>query len=119
MKQAIALIAAAAISTPALAWGDREQGVLAGIVGTLILQNIHRDSQRTIPNPQPVYVPGPVIVQQPPVVVHQPPVVYAPAPQPQVILQNTGIVCPQGLAPFFNQRTDRYGRSYYVFDGCR
>lgn len=111
MKKALALILAATVATPALAWGEREQGVLQGIVGTLIFQHIQRDAQR-VPSPQPVYVPGPVVVQQPQVI-------YQPAPQNPVILQNTGIVCPQGLAAFFNQRTDRYGRTYYVFDGCR
>ena len=55
----------------------------------------------------------PVIVQQPPVVV------VPPAPTGQVILSNTGVVCPQGTAPFFNPRIDRYGRPYYTFDGCR
>jgi len=120
MKKALALILAATVATPALAWGDREQGVLQGIVGTLILQQMHRNSHASqVPHPQPVYVPGPVIVQQPPVVVQQPPVVYQPALQNPIILQNTGIVCPQGLAAFFNQRIDRYGRIYYVFDGCR
>lgn len=114
MKRTIALITAACMATPALAWGDREQGALAGIVGTLIFQQIQRNANAgPVVHPQPVYVPGPVIVQQPPVVIAQP------APMPQVILQNTGIVCPQGLAAFFNQRIDRYGRPYFVFDGCR
>lgn len=120
LKKKFALaVLAASMATPALAWGPREQGALAGIVGTLIFQHIQRDAHAGhVPHPQPVYVPGPVVVQQPPVVVHQPPVVYAPPPT-QVILQNTGIVCPQGLAPFFNQKIDRHGRTYYVFDGCR
>lgn len=118
MKQVLTLIAAACVSTSAAAWGDREQGILAGIVGTLILQNAQRD--RSVPNPPPVYVPGPVVIQQPPVIVTQPEVVIVqPRPPQQVILQNTGIVCPPGLAAFFNARTDRYGRTYYVFDGCR
>ena len=50
----------------------------------------------------------------------QPPVVVVPpAPNGQVILQNTGVVCPQGTAPFFNVRADRYGRTYYEFDTCK
>lgn len=114
MKRAITFITAAVLSTPVMAWGDREQGALLGIAGTLLYQHIQRDSVvRT--NPNPVYVPSPVVVQQPPVVIQQPIVV----PQPQIILQNTGIVCPQGQAAFFNQRIDRYGRNYYIFDGCR
>ena len=103
MNKTIALIAAACIATPALAWGDREQGALAGIAATLIFQHIQRDAQ----------------AQQPPVVYQQPQIIYAPAPQPQVIIQNQSIVCPQGLAPFYNQRFDRYGRAFYIFDGCR
>jgi len=103
MNKTIALIAAACIATPARAWGDREQGALAGILGTLIFQNIQRDAQ----------------AQQPPVVTPQPQIIYAPTPQPQVVIQNQSIVCPQGLAPFYNQRFDRYGRPFYIFDGCR
>jgi hypothetical protein len=102
MNKTIALIAAACIATPALAWGDREQGALAGIAATLIFQHIQRDAQA-----------------QQPVIVQQPQIIYAPAPQPQVIIQNQSIVCPQGLAPFYNQRFDRYGRPFYIFDGCR
>jgi hypothetical protein len=111
MKKALALITAACIATPALAWGDREQGALAGIFGTLIYQHLQRDGFGRQP--------GPVVIQQPPVIVQQPQVIYAPAPQQQVIIQNTGIVCPQGLAPFYTQRFDNYGRAYFVFDGCR
>lgn len=107
---AVALLATVGFSNPALAWGDREQGALAGVVGTLIFQHIQRDGFGRQP--------APVIVQQPPVIVQQPPVIYAPAPQ-QVIIQNPAVICPEGLAPFYNQRTDRYGRIYYVFDGCR
>ena len=109
MKKALALITAACIATPALAWGDREQGALAGILGTLIYQHVQRDGFGRQP--------GPVVVQ-PPVVVQQPQIIYAPAPQ-QVIIQNTGVLCPQGLAAFYNQRFDHYGRVYYTFDGCR
>ena len=105
MKRALALITAALVATPALAWGDREQGALAGIVGTLIFQHIQRDGYGRHP--------APVVVQP------QPQIIYAPAPQQQVIIQNTGIVCPPGLAAFYNQRIDQYGRAFYVFDGCR
>jgi hypothetical protein len=105
MKNAIALIIAASMATPALAWGDREQGALAGILGTLIFQHVQRDGVGRHP--------APVVVQQ------QPQIIYAPAPQQQVIIQNTGIVCPQGLAAFYHQRFDQYGRAFFVFDGCR
>ena len=102
MKKALALITAALVATPALAWGPHEQGILQGVAGLWLYQRLSQ----------------PQVVSQPPVVVQQPPIIYAPAPQ-QVIIQNPGVVCPQGLAPFYNQRFDNYGRAYYVFDGCR
>lgn len=102
MKRILALITAALLATPAFAWGDREQGALAGIAATLIFQNLQRDAQTA---------PPPVIYQPQPQIIYQ--------PQSQVIVQNTGIVCPPGLAAFYNQRFDRYGRAFYVFDGCR
>lgn len=71
MKKTIATLAlvATAFSTPAMAWGEREQGILTGIVGTLIIQDIQRGQQ-----PQH-YPQQPVIVQQ------QPQVIYRTAPQ--------------------------------------
>jgi hypothetical protein len=104
MKRTLALITAACLATPAFAWGDREQGALAGILGTILYQQVQRDGFGRHP--------APVIVQQPQII-------YAPAPQPQVIIQNQSIICPEGLAPFYNQRFDRMGRVFYVFDGCR
>jgi hypothetical protein len=67
----IKLITTAAVvllfSTSAQAWGDREQGALAGIVGTLIWQKL--ESQNQPPRPQvihqPVYTPPTVIYQYP------------------------------------------------------
>ena len=60
---ATAAVIGAMASTPAMAWGDREQGILTGIIGTLIIQDINRGhSQPHYPQQQPV------IVQQPPVV---------------------------------------------------
>lgn len=105
MKTAIALIAAALTATSAHAWGDREQGVLAGVVGTLILQHIHRDHQQRQPQPQ--------------VVIRDTPLRGFP-PAPVVIVQESAqIMCPQGTAAFYIQRFDRYGRPFYEFDGCR
>ena len=53
MKKIIAIAAVAAtLSTPAMAWGEKEQGVLAGIIGTLILQDIARGNTPTLPAPQ-------------------------------------------------------------------
>ena len=46
IKTALAAATALSIgltSTPALAWGDREQGIVTGIAGTLLYQHIQRD----------------------------------------------------------------------------
>lgn len=112
MKTAIALITAALTATSAQAWGDREQGILAGIVGTIVLQQIYKDGER----PQREQ-------QQPPVVIRdrtppQPVIVYR--QPPAVIIHDTPhIVCPQGTAEFYMVRYDRHGRPFYLFDGCR
>lgn len=45
---AIAAVAASLTSTPAVAWGDREQGILTGVLGTLILQEIQRPQEPVI-----------------------------------------------------------------------
>ena len=60
-----AMIGIASIG-PAHAWGDREQGALAGIAATLLFQHVQRANQQ-YPNGQPPVVvgQGPVIVQQP------------------------------------------------------
>jgi|SaaInl59LU_5_DNA_1037362.scaffolds.fasta_scaffold12613_4 hypothetical protein len=75
MKKFIAITALAATvataSSPAMAWGDREQGALAGIIGTIIFQDIYRNRQGTVYQQQPQ-----VIVQQP-----------APVYQQQIIIQ--------------------------------
>jgi len=109
MKTAIALITAALTATSAHAWGDREQGALAGIIGTLILTQIQRDSERHERHQPQVIVrerPAPVIVYR--------------QPHPAVIIQDTPqIMCPQGTAEFYIQRFDRHGRPFYLFDGCR
>lgn len=51
------------------AWGDREQGALAGIAAVLAIQGMNRSNQQ-YPNGQP-----PVIVGQAPVIVNQPVVI--------------------------------------------
>jgi len=67
IKLMTAAVAALLFTTSAQAWGDREQGALAGIVGTLIWQKL--ESQNQPPRPQvitqPVYVPPTVIYQYP------------------------------------------------------
>ena len=87
MKRALALITAAAMATPALAWGDREQGALVGIFGTLIYQHIQQENQR------------PRVVQQPPVIVQQAPVIVQQAP---VIVEPT-YSCPPGTRAFWRR----------------
>jgi len=61
--------------TSANAWGDREQGALAGILGTLIFQQIQKNNQ-----PQPS-LQGPVVIQQrvEPIIIYVPPL--PPLPQ--------------------------------------
>lgn len=70
MNKTAAILATvcALTATSAHAWGSREQGILTGIAGTLILQQIYK--------PQPQSQPTP-----PPVVHHYPAPVYQ-APQP-------------------------------------
>jgi hypothetical protein len=67
IKLITASVAALLFATSAQAWGDREQGALAGIVGTLIWKKL--ESQNQPPRPQvihqPVYTPPTVIYQYP------------------------------------------------------
>jgi hypothetical protein len=67
--------------TSAHAWGAREQGILAGIAGTLIYQHIQQGHPGVAHYPQPVYIP-----QQQPQIIVQPQPVYVPQQQPQVII---------------------------------
>ena len=66
-RNTIAAITAFAIALPAaqaLAWGQREQDVLKGVIGTLAVQALIREAKRpqrnrpvvVQPQPQPVYV---------------------------------------------------------------
>ena len=94
MKKILAILAlAAATITPAHAWGDREQGMLAGIAATLIYQHIAQGHAGAVPPvmppvayPQPQAYPYPQHYPQPQIVVPQrPPVIVVPQ-QPQVIV---------------------------------
>jgi len=110
MKTAIALITAALTATSAQAWGEREQGALAGIVSTLIIQQIYRDNERQ--QDRPVMRDHRHHDRHAPVIIYRQP--------PAVIIQDTPhIMCPQGTAEFYVMRYDRHGRPFYVFDGCR
>ena len=56
MKFAV-MIACAAISTTSLAWGDREQGALAGLIGGLAAAVIiHNSEEQHQPPSPPAYV---------------------------------------------------------------
>jgi len=66
MKKILATAAVIAMTatTQAHAWGEREQGILTGVIGTIILQDIYGNRNHGHHYPQQ----QPVIVQQPPVV---------------------------------------------------
>lgn len=50
MRKFIAsLVVLCSISAPAYAWGEREQGALAGIAATLLFQHIHQPRPHTQP----------------------------------------------------------------------
>ncbi len=62
---ALAAALALAAAAPAMAWGKREQGFVAGAATAILLYEIARDNKRrngarrAAPAPQPVYVPAP------------------------------------------------------------
>jgi hypothetical protein len=98
MKKVIAgLLVSFMFSTSAFAWGDREQGILTGVAGLWVFQQLNRVGQ-----------------QQPPVVVYQqsPPVVYQ-APQtqmtpPVVVQQQQFCEWTPVVDQFGNHRSVRY-----------
>lgn len=60
---ALTALAIALPAAPALAWGDREQGVLTGIAGTLLVESLIRNGHH---RPQVVQPPPPIYVQPEP-----------------------------------------------------
>ena len=65
----LAALLAVLISTPALAWGDREQGILAGITAVLLWQKLDAAAEnnrkdRTGPQQFPTYQPQPQFIPQ-------------------------------------------------------
>ena len=69
-KFIVTAIAGLVFSNSAFAWGDREQGALAGIAGLWAFQQLQRAGQ-----PQVIYQQTPpVIVQQAPVIIQQSPI---------------------------------------------
>ena len=94
MKKFLA-IALMIVATQAHAWGDREQGILAGVFGTILLQNIAKNNSQ----PQ-VYGQPPVSVGD---VYSQPQQHYPQQQQPQVIIQPQVNVYPQRSAQAYSQ----------------
>jgi hypothetical protein len=87
-KIALFTLIAGMLSTPAYAWGPREQGILAGVAGLWVYQQLSRP-------PVAVYQQPPVVVAPPPVVYQQPPVVVAP---PTVYVYPTNVPIPPGMS---------------------
>lgn len=77
MKKIIAsLLVGMVFSTSAMAWGEREQGIVTGVAGLWIFQQLNKAGE---PQHPPV-----VIQQQPPVIIQQQPqVIYQQAPRQQ------------------------------------
>lgn len=97
MKKVIAgLLVSMMVSTSAMAWGEREQGILAGVAGLWIFQQLDKAGQPQQP-PVVVYQQAPVY-QAPPVQI-TPPVVT----QPQQWCEWTPVT-----DQFGNQRAIRY-----------
>ena len=110
-----AIALAAVISTSAIAWGEREQGVVQGIAGTLILQHMLNNGQLHIQ--QGTHVP-----QQPPAHYRQPglrPDWGQHHPHPQAVYTRPRGQCPWGTQEYFVRAWDTYGNVHYVFQGCR
>lgn len=59
MKKVLVGLILTVTVTSAYAWGAREQGILTGVIGTIIVQKVME------PKPAPVYVPPPVVIHQP------------------------------------------------------
>lgn len=94
------VILALAAHTPAWAWGDREQGLVAGIIGTIIMQEITRPQQSQV-------------LTMPPVISHRGtyhPIIVSPTIDPRVYRPEMAL--PIQLPPVQPQCAifDQYGR---------
>ena len=76
MKKVLMTLLVASLATPAFAWGPREQGILTGVAGLWVFQQLDKAGRQ----------PQPVIIQQPPVLIQQPQV-QLPPPVGQVYQQ--------------------------------
>ena len=98
MRKQVAQIVVAVVAgtvTPAMAWGEREQGILSGVAGAIILNRLLQ--------PQPQQIPPPVYYGSPPPVYYTPPpTVYYYQPQCYTV-------------PYY----DSWGRIAYYRQICR
>jgi hypothetical protein len=88
MKKVISgLLVGMLVSTSAMAWGEREQGILAGAAGLWFIQQMNKNGQ---PHNPPV-----IVYQQPPVYNSPAPYVSPPlydTPKPQQYCESTAVV---------------------------
>lgn len=80
-KFIVAVVAGLVFSSSAFAWGAREQGILTGVAGLWIVQQLSRPNQTFHVNGNPVVInPQPVYQQSPPIII---------VPQPQQYCEYT------------------------------
>jgi len=85
-KYIVAVVAGLVFSSSAFAWGPREQGVLTGVAGLWVFQQLQRAGQ-----PQVIYQ------QTPPVIYQQTPPVIFQQPQPQQYCEYTVVTDQFGM----------------------
>ena len=109
MKKFLA-VALMIVATQAHAWGEREQGILAGVFGTILLQNIAKNNQERIEHQYPAVTVGEAQVQQPQIIVQQQPrVIVVPQQRPHYSQPRMYIPAPQNrcdVVPMY----DHWGR---------
>ena len=104
MKTLIAItIALFGLTTQAHAWGQREQGALAGAAGVLLLQHVLKDRSNQNGYP-PVYTGHPAP--------QQPQVIYAPQQPPVQVIISEGFRGQERICRTI-QVWDPTGRFYY------
>ena len=85
-KYIVAVVAGLIFSSSAFAWGPREQGILSGVAGLWVFQQLQRAGQ-----PQVIYQ------QTPPVIYQQTPPVIFQQPQPQQYCEYTVVTDQFGM----------------------
>lgn len=110
-----ALAVALAPAAPAFAWGDREQGAVSGVLGTLLLQGIIRDLDGYPQQPRPQPYPQPYPQPQP----HHPrPPVYEPAPHHNSIWRTPVAEAFQSYSRGERKAIQRSLRAYGYYRGA-